>query len=146
MRVLLLVFIVALSACTTDSTSSTGYVTKPSQITGEVWKLKRVMVKQKSVTPIKGDVPTLEFREDGLVKGHSGLNKFYGRFILNPSLRTINLGSGFGKENNQGNAALKKQENGYFKVLKGDHEIYRSEDELYLNNQDKSVILLFEKQ
>jgi heat shock protein HslJ len=148
MRILLLVFVASmLPSCLTVSTSTTtGYVTKASQITGEVWELKMVMVKQKRVTPIKEHVPTLLFRKDGLVKGYSGLNKFYGRFILNPSLRTINLGSGFGKENNQGDPALKKQELGYFRVLKGDHEIYRSEDELFLNNQEKNVILFFKKQ
>lgn len=145
MKFLIIFSCVLLAACQGLKDSTTGYVTTPGQISGVTWTLNSVSRKGRLIKPLKGHVPTLIFNKDGLVKGFSGLNTFYGRYVLTPSKRTINLGSGFGKENNQGDEALHKQELGYFKALKGNHEVYRHANELYLNNQDKKVVLLFEK-
>ena len=145
MKYFLILSCVLLAACQGLSGDASGYVTKPEQISGVTWTLNSVSRKGRLIKPLKGYTPTLVFNEDGLVKGFSGLNKFYGRYVLSPSKRTINLGSGFGKENNQGDSSVLKQESGYFKALKGNHEIYRHANELYLNNQDKKVILIFKK-
>ena len=140
---LMLVSFMVLTACQSLDSDTSGYVTDSNQITGVVWRLDRVSRKGRLITPLKGHRPTLSFRKDGLVKGYSGLNKFFGRFVLSPDSRTISLGSGFGQEHNKGNNSLVKQESGYFTALKGEHEIYRSGGELYLNNQDKKVVLVF---
>ncbi|MCK5834760.1 MAG: META domain-containing protein [Lentisphaeria bacterium] len=134
-----------LTACLNNDAGNFGYVTKVNQISGITWRLDNVSRKGRQIKPLKGHQPTLFFREDGLVKGYSGLNKFFGRFVLSPGSRSISLGSGFGKEHNQGNESVMKQELGYFKALKGEHEIYRHGDELFLNHQDKKLVLVFKK-
>jgi len=134
-----------LAACQGVGVDTAGYVTKPDQISDVTWLLDSASSKGRVIKPLKGHIPLIIFNKDGLVKGFSGLNTFYGRYVLSPSSRTISLGSGFGKENNHGDAAVVKQERGYLKALKGEHEIYRQGDDLYLNNQDKKIVLVFKK-
>ncbi len=132
-----------LSSCQSGSIGTNSFVTEKGEIIGHVWKLSSAKKEGKSIKPINGYIPLLHFYNNGVIKGFTGINSIYGSYTLDDN--KIIFSDGFGRERKKGSVEIMSQEKAFLKVIKGSHQIYRTNRTLYLHKPETGITLVFKR-